>query len=651
MIPELGHFALVLACVLAGLQAALPSLGTLRGNPTLMRGAYSLALGQGLLVLLAYLALTWAFVEHDFSVRYVANNSNAELPLAYRISGVWGAHEGSLLLWSLILSIWTVAVVALSRRLPMLFRARVLAVLGFVSLGFLAFMLATSNPFDRLIPPAPQGRDLNPLLQDPGLVIHPPMLYMGYVGFAVAFAFAIAALWGGHLHAAWARWTRPWVTAAWVFLTLGIGLGSWWAYHELGWGGWWFWDPVENASFMPWLVGTALIHSLAVTEKRNAFKRWTVLLALLAFSLSLLGTFLVRSGVLVSVHAFANDPARGVYILGFLALVTGGGLVLYASRAHRIESMGHFELLSRETLLLLNNVFLLVATFAILLGTLYPLIVDVLGLPSMSVGPPYFNLVFLPLMLPLLFLAAVGPVSRWKKARARELLRRLQAPLALALALGVAIPWAVFDSRSPLVVAGTMLGIWCVSGPLAALWRQFSRMRRGAGTGYSLRHLPRHMVGMTCAHVGLGVVALGIAFTTAFSMERELVMNEGDAVTLAGYEFVFRGAREVDGPNYRAQQGRLSVLRDGEPVTELRPEKRVYLVQDAPMTEVAIHSTIWRDVYAALGVAQPGGGWGVRLYVKPFVQWLWGGALLMSLGGLLALSDRRYRYRRGRRRA
>ena len=651
MIPELGHFALVLACVLAALQAFLPGLGTQRGNPTWMRSASSLALGQGVLVLLAYLALTWAFIEHDFSVRYVANNSNTELPLAYRISGVWGGHEGSLLLWSLVLSAWTVAVVALSRRLPMLFRARVLAVLGFVSLGFLAFMVATSNPFDRLIPPAMQGRDLNPLLQDPGLVIHPPMLYMGYVGFAVAFAFAIAALWGGHLHAAWARWTRPWVTAAWMFLTLGIGLGSWWAYHELGWGGWWFWDPVENASFMPWLVGTALIHSLAVTEKRNTFKRWTVLLALLAFSLSLLGTFLVRSGVLVSVHAFANDPARGVYILGFLAVVVGGGLTLYATRAHHIESPGHFELLSRETLLLFNNVFLLIATFAILLGTLYPLIVDVLGLPSMSVGPPYFNLVFLPLMLPLLFLAAIGPISRWKKTRARELLRRLQVPLILALALGTAVPWAVFGSTSPLVLAGTMLGVWCISGTLTALWRQFSRMRRGTSAGYSLRRLPRHMIGMTCAHAGLGVIALGIAFTTAFSVERELVMNEGDRVAFAEHEFVFHGVREVDGPNYQARQGHLSVYREGELIAELRPEKRTYLVQSSPMTEAAIHSTVWRDIYAALGTGQPGGGWGVRLYVKPFIQWLWGGALLMAFGGLLALSDRRYRYRRGRVRA
>ena len=651
MIPALGHVALILACVLAGLQTILPAVGAARNDPILMRSALSLALGHALLVLLAYAALTWAFVAHDFSVRYVAGNSNFDLPLAYRISGVWGGHEGSLLLWALVLSGWTVAVVALSRQLPMRFRARVVATLGFVSLGFLAFMLATSNPFDRLVPPALQGSDLNPLLQDPGLVIHPPMLYMGYVGFSVAFAFAIAALWSGDLHAAWARWTRPWVVAAWMFLTLGIGLGSWWAYHELGWGGWWFWDPVENASFMPWLAGTALIHSLAVTEKRNAFKRWTVLLSLLAFSLSLLGTFLVRSGVLVSVHAFANDPARGVFILAFLALVSGGGLTLYALRAHRIKSAGHFELLSRETLLLFNNVLLLIATFAILLGTLYPLIVDVLGLPSMSVGPPYFNTVFAPLMLLVLLFAAAGPMARWKKVRVRELLRRLQVPAMLALALGLALPLALFDRAPAVTVAAVALAVWCIAGVLTALWRQFSRMRRGTDALYSLRRLPRHMIGMACAHAGLGIVALGIALTSAFSTERELVMGPGDTVTFAAHQFEFHGVRQVDGPNYAAEQGRLTVMQDGQVVAELHPEKRVYRVQTAPMTEAAIHSTPWRDAYAALGNRQADGDrWGVRLYVKPFIQWLWGGALLMAFGGLLALSDRRYRMRRSARR-
>ena len=648
MIPELGHYALLLAAMLAALQAAVPARGAARGDAVWMRAGASLAGGQALLVLLAYAALSWAFVEHDFSVRYVAANSNRELPLPYRLAAVWGAHEGSLLLWALALAGWSAAVAALSARLPLAFRARVLAVLGLVSLGFLAFLLATSNPFDRLLPPAAAGRDLNPLLQDPGLVIHPPMLYMGYVGFAVAFAFAVAALWGGQLHSAWARWTRPWVTAAWVFLTLGIALGSWWAYHELGWGGWWFWDPVENASFLPWLVGTALIHSLAVTEKRGSFKRWTVLLALLAFSLSLLGTFLVRSGVLVSVHAFANDPERGVYILAFLAAVVGGSLTLYAARAHRLESPGRFAPLSRETLLLFNNVLLLVAAFAILLGTLYPLVVSVLGLPTMSVGSPYFNLVFVPLMLPLLLLAGIGPVARWKRARARELLRRLQVPLGLALALGLAVPLAGFGRAPLLAAAGTGLGVWCLSAAGAALWRQFSRLRRAGGARYALGRLPRHMAGMACAHAGLGVLAIGVALSGTFADERELLMRPGDAVAFAAHEFVYRGERAVAGPNYDAVEALIAVSRDGAPVAELRPQQRTYRVQTQPMTEAAVHSTVWRDLYAALGPAHPGGARGVRLYARPFIQWLWGGALLMALGGLLALSDRRYRARRAR---
>ena len=650
MILELGHFALVLAFVLTTLQVILPSLGTWRGDPALVRSADSLALGQAVMVLLAYLALTMSFVMHDFSVAYVANNSNSELPLHYRISGVWGGHEGSLLLWALVLSGWTVAVMALSRRLPVLFRARVLIVLGFISLGFLAFMLATSNPFDRLIPPAMEGRDLNPLLQDPGLVIHPPLLYMGYVGFAVAFAFAVAALWGGQLHAAWARWTRPWVTAAWTFLTLGIALGSWWAYHELGWGGWWFWDPVENASFMPWLAGTALIHSLAVTEKRNTFKRWTVLLALLAFSLSLLGTFLVRSGVLVSVHAFATDPERGVFILIFLGLVIGSSLSLYAFRARHLESSGHFELMSRETFLLFNNLFLIVATFSILLGTLYPLIIAVLDLPSMSVGAPYFNAIFVPLALPLLFLCAIGPVSRWKRARLREILRRLQVPLAVALILGVAIPLSAYGTAPGITILSVMLGIWCMGGAIAVLWRQFTRMRRGTGAWYSLRHIPRHLLGMASAHLGLGVVALGIAFSATFSQERESVMQPGDTVVLASRVFQFHGVTSVAGPNYDAIRGEISVRRDEAELTRLYPEKRTYRVQRSPMTEAAIYSTFWSDTYAALGEAAPNGSWGVRLYVKPMIQWLWIGAILMTVGGLLAMSDKRYRYRPPRKR-
>ena len=645
MIPELGHYALILAALLAVLQTVVPAVAHARGDGVWLRSAVPFACGQALFVLLAYAALTWSFVVHDFSVHYVASNSNLSLPLAYRISAVWGAHEGSLLLWILVLCGWTVAVAAGSRRQPADFRARVLSVLGGLGLGFLLFLLATSNPFDRTIPPPANGADLNPLLQDPGLIIHPPMLYMGYVGFAVAFAFAIAALWDGRLHSAWARWTRPWVTAAWVFLTLGIALGSWWAYHELGWGGWWFWDPVENASFMPWLVGTALIHSLAVTEKRGTFQRWTVLLSLLAFSLSLLGTFLVRSGVLVSVHAFANDPERGVYILAFLAVVVGGSLLLYAARAHRIDSPGHFELLSRETLLLFNNVLLLIATFAVLLGTLYPLIVDVLGLPTMSVGPPYFNTVFVPLMLPLLFLCALGPMARWKSARVRELLRRVQVPLLLALSVGLAIPLAAFGGGGALVLAGSSLAIWCMAGAIAPSWRHVARMARGAGIGFALGSLPRHMLGMSFAHLGLGVVALGIVLSSAFSEERELLMRPGDAERFAGYTFVYHGERRVEGPNYVATRGHLAVSRDGARVADLYPEQRVYQVQTKPMTEAAIDETIWRDLYAALGPSHPDGARGVRLYVKPMIQWLWGGALLMALGGVLALSDRRYRVR------
>ena len=647
MLAELGQLALSIALVLALAQGVLPLIGARAGSAALMASARPVALAQCAFLLLAFVLLGVLFVRHDFSVAYVAANSNLKLPLEYRIAATWGGHEGSLVMWVLMIAGWGALVARRGHRIEPVIHARALAVLGLIGAGFLLFTLLTSSPFARLNPAPVDGSDLNPLLQDPGLIFHPPLLYMGYVGFAVAFAFSVAALLGELDDDRWLRWVRPWTNLAWMFLTLGIALGSWWAYNELGWGGWWFWDPVENASFMPWLAGTALIHSLAVTEKRNAFKRWTVLLSLLAFSLSLLGTFLVRSGVLVSVHAFANDPARGVFILAFLALVSGGGLTLYALRAHRIRSAGRFELLSRETLLLFNNVLLLIATFAILLGTLYPLIVDVLGLPSMSVGPPYFNAVFAPLMLLVLLLAAIGPMARWKKARVRELLRRLQVPAMLALALGLAVPLALSGRASAVTMAAVALAVWCFAGVLTALWRQFSRMRRGTDALYSLRRLPRHMVGMACAHAGLGIVAFGIALTSAFSTERELVMAPGDAATFAEHRFEFHGVRQVRGPNYTAEQGRLTVMQDGRVVAELRPEKRVYRVQTAPMTEAAIHSTPWRDAYAALGSRQAGSDrWGVRLYVKPFIQWLWGGALLMAFGGLLALSDRRYRMRR-----
>jgi cytochrome c-type biogenesis protein CcmF len=643
MIPEIGQFALSIALCLALVQGIVPLLGAQRGQPEWMAVARPAARGQFLFVGIAFVCLTYAFIAHDFSVRYVAENSNSALPLPYRISAVWGGHEGSLLLWALVLAGWTFAVTVFSRSLDPQFRARVIAVMGLVSVGFLLFTLATSNPFERLFPAPADGRDLNPLLQDPGLVIHPPMLYMGYVGMSVAFAFAIAALLGGHLDAAWARWTRPWVTAAWVFLTIGIMLGSWWAYHELGWGGWWFWDPVENASFMPWLVGTALVHSLAVTEKRGAFKNWTVLLAIMAFSLSLLGTFLVRSGVLVSVHAFANDPTRGIYILMFLAVVVGGSLLLYAWRAPKVGSGGSFEPVSRETMLLVNNVLLVTAAASILLGTLYPLFLDALGLGKISVGAPYFAAVFVPLMLPLLLLIGVGPLARWKQARIGELFHRLRYVSIAAVVFGLLLPLVVAGTNTVLVAVGIALGAWIA---LSTLMNIVSYARRqGAQRSFvsGLGAIPRSVYGMSCAHLGVGVFIVGVTFTSAFEVERQLRMDVGDTVELAGYQFQFHGAQRVEGPNYIAEQGRVEVSRDGEAVATLLPEKRVYRVQTNPMTDAAIDSTVFRDLYVALGEPLGDGAWGMRLYHKPFVQWLWLGPLMMALGGVLALTDRRYR--------
>jgi cytochrome c-type biogenesis protein CcmF len=601
------------------------------------------ARGQFLFLLIAFVCLAYAFVDHDFSVLYVWQNSNSALPLPYRISAVWGGHEGSLLLWATVLAGWTFAVTVFSRSLPMEFRARVIAVMGLVSVGFLLFMLATSNPFERVFPAPADGRDLNPLLQDPGLVIHPPMLYMGYVGMSVSFAFAIAALLGGHLDATWARWSRPWVTAAWVFLTIGIMLGSWWAYHELGWGGWWFWDPVENASFMPWLVGTALMHSLAVTEKRGAFKNWTVLLAILAFSLSLLGTFLVRSGVLVSVHAFANDPARGIYILMFLAVVIGGSLLLYAWRAPKVGNGGIFEPVSRETALLINNVLLVTAAATILLGTLYPLFVDALGMGKISVGAPYFAAVFVPLMLPLLFLIGVGPFARWKQSRLGELAQRLRIVLIAGVAVGLLAPLIVAGRNTILVAVGITLGAWAALSAIVNLAGFIRRQRAHRSAAKALKGIPRAIYGMTCAHLGVGVFIVGVTFTSAFEVERELRMAPGDMVELAGYKFEFHGAREAEGPNYVAERGRVEVTRNGAMLETLFPEKRVYLVQTNPMTDAAIDSTFFRDLYVALGEPLGKGAWGMRLYYKPFVQWLWLGPLMMAFGGVLAASDRRYR--------
>ena len=642
MIPELGQFALVLALCLGLLQSVVPLYGAHRGHRHLMAVAVPAARGQFLFVLVAFLCLTYAFVVKDFSVLYVATNSNAELPLQYRIAAVWGAHEGSLLLWALILAGWTLAVTLASEALPEQFRARVLAIMGFVSVGFLLFMLLTSNPFERLIPAAGAGRDLNPLLQDPGLIIHPPMLYMGYVGLVVPFSFAIAALLGGRVDATWTRWTRPWTTIAWVFLTVGITLGSWWAYYELGWGGWWFWDPVENASFMPWLVATALIHSLAVTEQRGAFRAWTVLLAIFAFSLSLLGTFLVRSGVLVSVHAFATDPGRGVFILIFLALVIGGALVLFAMRAGQVSAGGTFEFLSRETLLLMNNVLLVVASSTILLGTLYPLILDALSLGKISVGPPYFNRVFVPLMIPLIILVGIGPLTRWRKDSSAGLVKRLRVALVASIVLCVVALVVATDTHSVAVFAAIGTAFWIFASAIQNIILRLTNKQQIA-TG--LRRLPRNVLGMTLAHIGVGVFIIGVTASSVYSIERDVSFRPGQSRTLAGYRFHFDGVVPVAGTNYTAQRGSFVVSKDEAVVARLLPEKRVYPIQAQPMTEAAINTRVTRDLYVALGEPLGDGMWSVRLYYKPFQQWIWLGPVLMALGGLLAALDRRYRNR------
>jgi len=643
MIPELGHFSLWLALATALLLGVVPLAGSLRDREDWMVLARPLAAVLFLTVGAAFVSLTAAFVLNDFSVLYVASHSNSALPLHYRIAGVWGGHEGSLLLWAMMLCVWMLAVARFSRHLPLPVLARILAVMGWVAVGFLLFTLVTSNPFERLFPAPADGRDLNPLLQDPGMVIHPPMLYMGYVGFSVAFAFAVAALIGGNLDSQWARWTRPWTLAAWLFLTVGIALGSWWAYYELGWGGWWFWDPVENASFMPWLVGTALIHSLAVTEKRGAFKSWTVLLAILAFSLSLLGTFLVRSGVLSSVHAFATDPRRGLFILAFLVIVIGASLTLYAWRAPKVGLGARFALLSRETLLLGNNVMLVVAMAAVLLGTLYPLLLDALGFGKISVGPPYFDTVFMPLMVPVVFLMGVGPLARWKQASLPELAVRLRWAAAVAVVAALASGWLA-GRITPVSAIGLLMGWWVVASVATDLWGRV-RPRDGAGIGTRFALVPRSVLGMMAAHLGIAVFIFGVTMVKTYEVERDVKMAVGDTTTIEGYVFTLRGLREVDGPNYRAVQARVEVTRGGSKVADMLPEKRVYRVQRNPMTEAAIQTGFTRDLYVALGEQVEGGSWIVRVYYKPFVDWIWGGALLMALGGLLAASDRRYRIR------
>jgi cytochrome c-type biogenesis protein CcmF len=643
MIPELGQIALLLALAVALVQGTLPIAGAARNHAPWMALARPAAQTQCLLVIFAFGALAYSFANNDFSVQYVASNSNSALPLHYRLAGVWGGHEGSLLLWLLMLNLWMLAVSQFSSHLPQPVVARILAVMGLVSVGFLLFTLTTSNPFDRLLPAAADGRDLNPLLQDPGMVFHPPMLYMGYVGFSVAFAFAIAALIGGNLDATWARWTRPWTTAAWIFLTLGIALGSWWAYYELGWGGWWFWDPVENASFMPWLVGTALIHSLAVTEKRGAFKSWTVLLAIMAFSLSLLGTFLVRSGVLSSVHAFATDPRRGLFILAFLVIVIGGSLMLYAWRAPQVGLGARFSALSRESLLLANNVLFVVAMATVLLGTLYPLVLDALGMGKISVGPPYFDSVFVPIMAPVVFLMGVGPLARWRQAEVPDLARRLRWALGLTVPAALATGWAA-GGISAMATLGFAMSWWIVLAVGTDLWE---RLKIGSGVGGTVwtraRQLPRTMLGMMLAHLGVAAFAFGVSMVRTYEVERDLKMDVGDTTEIAGYVFTYRGVREAPGPNYAAAQGLVEVTRGGKPVATMRPEKRIYRVQTNPMTEAAINTGFTRDLYVSLGEPVGATAWIVRVYYKPFVDWIWGGCVLMALGGLLAASDRRYR--------
>ncbi len=649
MIPEIGHVALIVALCLAVIQGVLPIAGATFNIKPWMDLARPVAHGQLIFVSISFACLTYAFVNNDFSVLYVASHSNSQLPVEYRVAGVWGGHEGSLLLWALMLALWTGAVAIFSKHLTDDMLARVIGVLGLIAVGFYLFMLLTSNPFDRLLPAAPDGRDLNPLLQDPGLIIHPPMLYMGYVGFSVAFAFAIAALMSGKLDAAWARWSRPWTTVAWVFLTGGISLGSWWAYYELGWGGWWFWDPVENASFMPWLVGTALLHSLAVSEKRGGFKSWTVLLAIFAFSLSLLGTFLVRSGVITSVHAFATDPTRGSFILGFLFVVVAASLLLYAWRAPKVGLGGRFDLVSKETMLLMNNVILTVAAAAVLLGTIYPILIEgladygfIASNSKVSVGAPYFNLIFVPLMVPLVFLVGIGPLARWKKASIPDVFVRLRWAFATSALAALVVPFAMGEWKG-LAALGIVMAAWIITTAVVAVRIRVQSASSKMTLAERIKSIPAGFYGMHLAHVGVAVTIIGVALVSNYETEKDVRMDLGDYVEVNGYTFRFDGVIEVQGPNYTANRGLIHVSRDGVEQMVLHPEKRVYTVQTMPMTEAAIDTTIWRDLYVSLGEPVGGTAWVVRVYYKPFVVWIWGGTVLMCLGGLLAMADRRYR--------
>jgi len=644
IIPELGLFALIMALGLAFIQALAPLAGVTLRRPLWMAFAEPMAWGQFAFLLVAYASLTASFLLDDFSVSYVANNSNSMLPWYYKLTAVWGGHEGSVLLWSLILSGWGFAVSLFSRNLPRDMLARVLGVMGMVSTGFLLFILITSSPFERLLPGVPQdGADLNPLLQDVGLILHPPMLYMGYVGFSVAFAFAIAALLGGRLDAAWTRWVRPWTNIAWAFLTMGIALGSWWAYYELGWGGWWFWDPVENASFLPWLTGTALIHSLAVTEKRGTFKSWTALLAIFTFSLSLLGTFLVRSGVLTSVHAFANDPSRGIFILALLGFTVGASLLIFALRAPRMSGNVGFGWLSRDALLLINNILLVVMTVTVLLGTVYPLILDALGLGKISVGPPYFNTLFVPLTVLLCAFMGLGPVARWKQMAGRELMRRLLWSGIAALITAAAVPFLYGGEWNAAVALGLVMALWVV---LALIRDLFDKTRHASSPLAGLRKLSLAHWGMVVGHLGMAITIVGVAMVSNYAIERNVRLAVGERVEIGGYSFTMTDLSERRGPNFLADTATLEVTRDGQHVTTLRPEKRLYIARGQPMTDVALRPGLLQDIYVALGEDLGDGAWAMRIQIKPFVRWLWLGALLMATGGLLAVADRRYRRQR-----
>ena len=645
MIPQIGHYSLILAFCFAIVQGTLPLVGVWQNNKTLANLAVPAARLQFLLIAIAFLSLEYAFYTDDFSVQYVANTSNSHLPLMYKLAALWGGHEGSMLLWVSILGLWTMAVTLFAKALPDSFRVRLIAVMGMVSMGFLAFVLFTSNPFERLIPAALDGRDLNPLLQDPGMVFHPPVLYMGYVGFSVAFAFAIAALLDGKLDITWARWTRPWTTVAWVFLTLGIAFGSKWAYYELGWGGWWFWDAVENASFMPWLVGTALIHSLAVTEKRDAFKVWTVLLSICAFSLSLLGTFLVRSGVLTSVHAFATDPRRGVFILLYLVVVIGGALLLFALRAPKVGLGEKFDVVSRESMLLANNVVLAAAAGSVLLGTMYPLLMDALGAGKISVGPPYFDAVFVAIMAPGLFLMGLGPLAKWKKASLPEIGTRLRVAAVISVVSAVLVPF-VMGKITLMLVVGVFMGIWVTSTTLILLRNRIvARQEATPNLVENLKGIPLAFYGMLLAHLGIGVFILGVTLVKGYESEQDLRMDKNDIAKIGNLDFKFDGVAKIQGPNYESAQGTFTVTSNGKQVAVLQPEKRFYPVQGSVMTEADIKPGLVKDLYVSLGEPLEDGSWSVRIYIKPFVQWIWAGAILMALGGFCALADKRYRIR------